>query len=168
MSWLISKTTIHLLWLSRVSSRTIIRLWHWLRDVTGHGLLTTRLVASGKQMPVDVAQVVYPLVPFHVVLRLSYGFFHLSKLIAFPVNYLYQTIRHSTWIKTKEKIHSLTLWFSEKIGRWGYWCIENQHIQTNISSSIHTIYWNTNSVIRILLDRCFPSSVRKKTGKKKK
>ena len=40
-------------------------------DVTGLGLLTTILIPSGKQKPVDVAQVVCPLAPVHDVWRLN-------------------------------------------------------------------------------------------------
>ena len=68
------------LWQFLVSSRTIMRLWHWTRDDTGIGLLITRLVTRGKQRPADVAGVVCPLVPVHDVWRLTDpdSFFDLS------------------------------------------------------------------------------------------
>ena len=50
----------HLLRQLLFSSRTIIRLWPWSRDITGLGLLTNRLATSGKQRPVDVVKVECP------------------------------------------------------------------------------------------------------------
>ena len=55
-----------------------------------NGLLTTRLVTSSKQRPVDVAQVVCSLVQVHGLWRLTEpdSFFHLSEsLIILPVSY---------------------------------------------------------------------------------
>ena len=55
-----------------------------------HGLLSTRLVPSGKRKPVDVVQVVFHLVTIHDVWRLAdpESFFDLSEsLIILPVNY---------------------------------------------------------------------------------
>ena len=59
------------LWQFQFSSRTIIRLWPWLGDVTGLGLITTRLRTCGKQRPAEVTQVVCHLVPVHDVCRLT-------------------------------------------------------------------------------------------------
>ena len=80
----------------------------------GLRLLTTRLVPSGKQRPVDVAQVVCTLVPVHDLWRLidPDSFFDLSEsLINLPVNYfcplhtddivsLRDMICHCTFVKT--------------------------------------------------------------------
>ena len=55
---------------------------------SGHGQLTTRLVPSGKQRPLDVVQVVCPLVPVHDMQRLTDpdSFFDFSEsLIIFSV-----------------------------------------------------------------------------------
>ena len=85
------KKIFRLLWQFQFSSRTIIRLWPWLdRDFNGLGLLTTRLVPTGKQRPVDIAQVVCPLVLVHDALELTDpdSFFDLSEsLIILPINY---------------------------------------------------------------------------------
>ena len=63
-----------------VKTRIRIRMWPWPRDITGLGLLTSRLVTSGKQRPVDAAQVVRPLVLVLDVWRLTDpdNFFDLS------------------------------------------------------------------------------------------
>ena len=93
--FLYPRRNIHLLRKFRFSSRAIIKLWSWPHEVTGLGLLTTRLVISGKSRPVDVAQIVYPLVPTHdspIVANLCMEFFEQHAVSTLPV-----TCAHWLW-----------------------------------------------------------------------
>ena len=56
--------TYNVIWIW-VSSRTVIGLWTWPSDAMGLWMLTTRLVTSGKQNSVNIAQTVCSLVPVH-------------------------------------------------------------------------------------------------------
>ena len=73
-------------------------------DVIGLGLLTSRLVPSGKQRPKDVAQAIYLLVPLHGMCKLTDpdSFFDWSESQIILPDKCFSSSQLITWLATAD------------------------------------------------------------------